>query len=166
MKKMKAKKSEVKSYENYKELNTATLRDIEDLIISLGKQIRKDVSEEVASSLENVAHDFTTAFMETINGGTATYLESKEVDEDYSLACILFGIGIAGIDMIDTFMINLDKQGWLIKPSDREEKEENSCEGKCPFCGSPECEIVCEINDPEDPCVCKCGDCGEFWVTK
>ena len=149
---------------DFDELQTCTLNDLAHLLQSLYELMCSKVKKKDLDEMQSATHDIANMMMHT----NMKVYPDDDAYGDYGDIVGLMATGMMALDMADTFIANLNSWGLLSKPSDEDSEDEDSCncEGHCPFCGSSECEIVCEIQDEDEPCVCKCNDCGEFWVTR
>lgn len=159
-KKIEHNESIAQDYEHYDEVSKMTVDDINSVMEQLFMKIVDGIGAGMTLDMHDSAHEFANNIMDTANGGVVAWLEDKGVDKEYAIPVFLLTLGIIGIDLVQTFTINLHMKGWL------KHEEVIECQGKCPVCGSENCNSIDGAVDPDGPVSCECEDCGSTWVCK
>ena len=143
-----------------------TINNINAVMEDLLRETVDDIGSRMLLDMHDSAHGFANTVMDAVNGGVCDWIASKSLDDECAVPVFLATVGIIGIDLIQTFIINLHMKGWLKHTMAVEEKIE--CQGHCPVCGSENCITSVEacLAHRDGPVSCECEDCESTWVCK
>lgn len=152
-------------YENMDVLKTASLEDLEGLVLQLLKVAAKSkkIGLPEAKAFEIMSHKAAKKTMAAVVDACSDIFDMLEVEDEYQPYALMTCLGILALDTAETFLGNLDKDGLL--EVIEKKAEDGDCEGCCPKCGG-ECEPEDGIEiDGDGVVVCRCKECGFEWIS-